>query len=153
MSLATQIESIINTLYPAATFMFSSEINAKKEVSQNGQALPSGITYPFIVYDNYLSSTSKIKENANILSKEKIVITVLNIDDRESTDSQSQVVVDAMKVIAERIMINIWRLDEIREEDPQFLISPVIRQWSNTLSGVVAFANWDYNKIINWCKT
>ena len=149
MALQDKIETIVNTLYPTATFFFSSDFRAEDD----GYSL-SESEYPLIILDNELAKVNTIKENANVLSKVKISMKFLNVDKWDSTDESSDVVVQAMEVIANAVYLNIYQLNEIRKDgsDPSYRILPLIRSSSAILSGVAAVAEWNENLILRWCK-
>jgi hypothetical protein len=155
MSLVTDIQTIVNTLYPSATFTFASEFNANKESYSTAE---SG--FPLIILDNTLPKRNIINPNANITKPTRIKMLFLtkhtDKNNVNQTDTEMNSLVEAMEVIADRVFINIYQLDSIRRnanEISEYQINPRFRVFNTILTGVEGIANWKENKIINWCKT
>lgn len=152
MNLETTIKDIVNTLYPAATFALASDMNANQEKYDLNE-----IEYPFIFLDNHLFERITINQNANLLEKVYILITILKRDDYGEIylqkDSNSNIILEETKLMAKRIMNNIYKQIEFRDINPEYELKPLIRIWNPTLTGVSVLANWNINNVVSWCST
>ena len=143
MSLLSSIQSIVSTVYPTYTFMFASEFNANRESFDLENA-----EFPLIILNNLLENEEEMQENANVLSKETVNFLAFNRDSFDSTDTQSNVIVDAMKVVSRRIMSNIYQLDAVRLKEGEKLrwnFTPIIKGYNGIYTGVLCRSNVQYN--------
>lgn len=145
MSLNSQIKSIINTLYPATTVIFSSKFSANIQAF----SLPAG-SLPVAVIDNEQSNTSEIKKNNNLQRDTLIKITFLAQDSAENTDVQSDAIREAMQLMADRVACNIWELIEIRPKgNQQYKVTPMFHQFTSDLTGVQIEIQCNYNTTVD----
>lgn len=150
MSLITSITSIIVGLYPDATFTLSSKF------SQNIEAFTVPETaLPLIILDNELTKVSEIKKNNNVQKDTRILISVFGLDGTDNTDAQSQIIQETMEDYADRIAVNIWRMDEIRpigSANQRWNVTPVFRAFGSLLTGVTIEIRANYNVVVNMTK-
>lgn len=134
MSLTSKIKSIINTLYPAATYTLASKFKA------NIQSFDlTTLQLPFIILDNELLKTAEIKKNNNITKDSKIIITILNKDDVYNSDDESNYIIEGCEEIADRIAVNVYQLPEIMpiNGNQKYKIIPAFHVFNTDLSGVI----------------
>lgn len=155
MSLNSNIQTIVNTLYPSATFKFISDFH----INQEAHKLEIS-SFPLIVLDNDINETNVINPNSNILANTLIRMYFLTKSSAMSnvhlTETQTNVLIESMKTIAREVYGQIYLLDKVRlgnNELGEFRMRPAFKRFSEELSGIVAEATWKENVIINWCLT
>lgn len=147
MSIQSDIQSIITTLYPDATYMLASRFRYSVESQEI-----ENTEFPLIVLNNELTTDKEIQENRNTLSKYRIQLTVLKKDDEFNNDEETDAIRQQCEDILDRIMMNIYDLDAIRVrngQDLKYRVIPIIKATPNILSGVAGIADWDFNQVIN----
>lgn len=152
MSIATSIESIVNSLYPDATYALSSEFRANVK-SYNLSEITT--TKPLIILNNEQPREKEIQVNANVLSNTRILMYFLTKSDIYTNDNDLNTALDDLEIIADRVMLNIYQLDDVRlknNELQQYRLTPRFRVWSSILSGWEAEARFKENQIRNWCN-
>lgn len=151
MSLVSDITTICNTLYPNSSFILASQFKANVEVFDLENS-----NFPVIILDNELSTDEEIQPNAHILSRNKIVMTFLNKDDFDTTDAQSEAIVEVMRLYARRVFVNIYKLSKIRLKKgtlQKFKLTPVFKVSNSILSGVIGVMEASEDLTVNWCLT
>lgn len=150
MSLYSRIKTVVETIYPDATFKFSSDFWANIE-SFNLDASE----LPFIVLDNELPKDAEIKMNNNAQKDTKIIISFLNQDTPDNTDLQRDSIIRAMEGYADRIAVQIYQFDEIRplNNRQKYKLSPLFHVFNTDLSGVALEMQANENVIINFDQT
>lgn len=146
MSLVTSISSIVALLSPTSTYILSSKFHANlKSFSVAATALP------LVILDNELSKDNEIKANNNVIKKSRIAISVLNKDDMDNTDAQTNSIIEGCEELADRIAAQIYQLAPVRP-DPrqQYKITPMFHVFNTNLSGVALEMTVNYNSIINF---
>ena len=152
MSLVSDIENIVNTLYPLSTFVLSSRFKA----SRNSFDL-NKTSYPLIVLDNEITKTASIQKNNNLLKDSQILLSVL--DKKPKEEFETDVIINEIQAVAEimadKIMVNIYQLDAIRlsgGSNQTYKITPLFNEYITNLCGVVIDASVKYNSTISFCK-
>ena len=150
MSLITDIQTIITTLYPDATSILSSRFKANEssfDVETDD--------LPLIILDNELEKEAEIKINNNIQKNTKIIISVLQLDSLDNSDQESEVIRQAMEDIADRLAVNIYQLQAIRpiNDTSRYKTTPMFHVFSTNLTGVALEMRANYNEIVSFCKT
>ena len=148
MSFLTKISSIIATAYPAATFLLSSKFSANlQSYAVNTAAMP------LIILNNELTVDAEIKKNNNIALNRRIVISFLNLDSVLNTDTDTEVIRDAMETMAIKIASIIWQLPEVVPSggNQKFKITPAFHVFNTDLSGVILEMQTNENTISNIC--
>jgi len=155
MSLVTDIQTIVNTLYPSATFKFMSEFHGNLQSHDM-----TNVSFPLIILDNTLRKRKQIHTNANLTSSTRLVMYFLTKHSDKSnihqTDTEMNTLVENMEQIADEVFIQIYRLEKVRfgqNEIAEYDIDPEFKFMSSVLSGVKAQASWKENQIRNWCLT
>ena len=149
MGLITDISTIITALYPASSFILSSKFNANVTASLN-----SITGYPFIILDNELPENAEIKKNNNIQKDTKILISFLDLDSLDNTDSQSQAIQESTKIMADRVAVNIFQKLPVRPNGNQkYKITPMFHVFASNLTGVALEMYVNYNTIVNFNPT
>lgn len=147
MSLITDIQSIVTELYPASTFILSSKFQAN--VTAFFENSPK---FPIIILDNELSKNNSIQKNNNVLKDSKILISVLDLDDINNTDLQSDAIRQACEDIADRIAVRIYQLIPVRlvSGNQKYKVTPMFHVFSSNLTGVALEMQANYNEIIQF---
>lgn len=142
----TDISTIVTTLYPTATYILSSKFNANlKSFSVASTALP------LIILDNELSKQNEIKANDNVIKTHRIVISILNKDDMDNSDLQTNAIVEACETIADIIAAQIYQLVTVRPATrQQYRITPMFHAFSTNLSGVALEMQVNYNSTVDF---
>ncbi len=150
MSLVTKIQTIITTLYPSATNILSSKFNANVQ-SFNLESTE----LPVIVIDNELSKDAEIKKNLNVQKDSRLLISFLNLDSVDNTDAQSEVIIEAMEVMADKVAVNIYQLPEIIPVtgNQKYRLTPAFHIWSTNLTGVILEMKVNENIVVDFCST
>jgi hypothetical protein len=147
MSLITDIATLVNTLYPSATFILSSKFNANLASFSLTET-----QLPLIILDNELSKDSTIHKNANVQKDSRIVISVLDLDSAENSDLQSESIRQECEDIADRLAINILRLSEVIPlSNQKYKTTPAFHVFSTNLTGVILDMRANENVVINFC--
>ena len=149
MSLITDIQGIITTLYPDATNILSSRFKANVASFDIESA-----ELPLIIIDNELVKDVEIKINSNVQKGTRIVISVLQLDSLDNTDQQSETIRQAMEVIADRIAVNIYQLVAIRPigDRQKYKLTPAFHVFNTNLTGVILDMVANYNEVVSFCK-
>lgn len=149
MSLITDIEEIITTLYPDSLFVTANHFNANYE-----SYLATLDQLPIIVFDNELPKNSTIQNNNNVIKDTKVIITILDLDDLDNNDEQSRSIQVATEDIADRIAVNIFQKIPVRPNGNQaYKLVPVFHAFSSNLTGTILEMQVRYNTIINFNTT
>lgn len=151
MSLVTEIQTIVNRLYPDATFKLASEFNAAMATS----AIKTD-ELPFVVLDNTIKKNNRIEKNASINKRTALKMYFVNKVNSDISDPSQNTVIEAMELMADRVFLNIYRLDSVRNgfnEVREYSTEPVFKIFADKLSGVIATATCKVNTIISWCTT
>ena len=147
MSLITDISTIVNELYPDATFTLSSKFSA------NVQAFLAGVTdFPLIILDNELPREGSIQKNNNVLKDSRILISFLSLDSVENTDSQSEDIRVSMEVYADRVAARLYQELPIRltGNNQKYKVTPMFHVFTSNLTGVALEISVNYNSIVNF---
>lgn len=148
MSLSSDIQTIVNNLYPDATFSILSNFRSNEESFYTETS-----ALPFIVLYNEIVKNNEIKINNNVMKNHKLLILFLNLDDINNTDTQSQAIIDAMEGYADRVAVKIYQLEQVRLNPgarQKYKTTPLFRQFSSSLSGVALEMLVNYNTIVNF---
>lgn len=155
MSIVNEIQTLVNNIYPDATFKFTSEF----KINPEGHKLDDD-NLPLIVLNNEINKTEDIMESYNIMSTAAIKIDFLtkhsDKSDVHATESEINELVESMEVYARRIALALSRNDKIefnQGESARYTLNPVIRRYSSVLSGCTLTINWKYQIISNACQT
>lgn len=149
MSLITDVATIVNGLYPDATYLLSSKFRANYQ-----SYLTAPESFPLIVLNNELTKDNEIKINNNVIKITRIVIMILALDNTDNTDVQSEVIRSTMEVIADRIAANIYQLTEVRPTGRQrYKVTPEFHVFNSNLTGVTLDMSVNYNEIVNFNST
>lgn len=148
MSLITDTSTIIQELYPDATFVLSSKFKA------NYQSFLTDTTdFPLIVLNNEITKDNEIKINNNVIKNTRLVIMILKLDKFDNTGTQSEALRAACEVIADRIAANVYQLTEVRPATRQrYKVTPEFHVFNTDLTGVTLDMNVNYNETINFNK-
>lgn len=148
MSLITETQTIIEGLYPDATFTLSSKFKANYQ-----SFLTETSAFPLIVLNNEITKDNEIKINNNVLKNTRIVIMVLELDKFDASSVESESLRSACEVIADRIAANIYQLTEVRPSNRQkYKVIPEFHVFNSDLTGVTLDMNVNYNETINFNK-
>jgi hypothetical protein len=155
MSLITDIQNIVNTKFPNATFILSSWFKANRE-SYNMETITT--LQPLIVLNNELKKEKEIQQNANILSDTNVIIRVLSKggDEVYTSDVDMNTDIEILENIADQIANNIYQLESIRltgTTNQKYSIIPIFKAWNSVLIGVELDMRVKENQIRNWCKS
>ena len=132
MALENDIATIINTLYPDATFMLASRLRA----DINSFHVESD-ELPLIVLDNEFKKENEIQANGSTTKKPRLVIWFLNQDTPDNTDAQTLAIQQAMELMADRTAQAIFRLQNIKPQGNQkYNTTPLFHRYNSDLSGV-----------------
>ena len=146
MGLITDINAILTQLYPDATHFLSSKFRANIN-SFNAAAS----AFPLIIIDNEITKDNEIKANANVMKSTGIVISFYNLDDMDNTDTQSNAIVEAMEVYADRTAAQIYQLLPVRPDTRQtYRVTPDFHAYSTNLTGAILDMTVNYNSIVNF---
>lgn len=155
MSLYTDIKTIVEGLYPDATFRFLSSFHINEEANK---IAPSAL--PLIVLDNTIDIEDNIGQNANTLAKSTIIMHFLtkhtDKNNVNMTDLEMDSLIQSMAAIARRVYHNIYILDKItagNKEVSKYRLKPCYKKFSAVLSGVTATANWKERISVSWCPS
>ena len=154
MSLTTKIKTIVNTLYPNATFALSSWFKANLS-SYNIEEIT--INKPLIVLSNELKKDKEMEPNVNILANTRVLMWFLvkSDDGVYATDADMQTDIEALEIIADRVYNNIYQLSEVRLKEGElfrYSTTPKFKIWNSVLTGVEAEARIKENQVRNICK-
>jgi hypothetical protein len=148
MSLYSEIQTIVNTLYPDSSFILSSKFQANVTAYLSEDAV-----LPLVILDNELSKNVSIQKNNNILKDSKILISFLDLDSTDNTDEQSETIREAMEVMADRVANNIYQLQSVHPIGNQkYKITPLFHVFSSNMTGVALEMQVNYNEIVIMCK-
>lgn len=146
MSVVSQLETISNTLYPDATFMLASKFKA----SRSSFDIDS-VDYPLILVDNEIRKNNSIRSNNNITKRTRIVLSVLDRMDIYSTSTEIQTKQDAMELIADKIIVNMYQQTNINPEGNQdYTTDPVFHHLVTNLVGVACDVTFNDTVVIDW---
>lgn len=149
MSLITDIQSIITTLFPDATQVLSSNFQANVTSFE----LPTEFE-TFIIIDNELSKDPEIKPNNNIIKDSRILISVLKLDSLENTDLQSETLRSVTELIADRIAVNIYQKLPVRPNGNQrYRTYPLFHVFQSNMTGTALEMRVLYNEVITFRTT
>jgi hypothetical protein len=114
MALEGQIQTIITSIAPTATYMLASKFEANLESFHiNPDELP------LIVLDNELSKNVSIQQNYSVIKETRIVLWFLNQDTPDNTDNQTNAIQNAMELLADRTALQIYNIDNVRPSGNQ----------------------------------
>ncbi len=154
MSLVTDIQTIVNTLYPDATFRVMSDFHANAESTKLGFN-----EFPLISLDNMFKKRVQINPNANLSKRTPLKMWFLTKSITKQnvylTDLELEALYISMELHADRVFNNIYQLDSIRinqNEISEYETERKSKVFAPVLSGVLATANWKENNIVSWCK-
>jgi len=150
MSLTTRIKTIIETLYPNATYILSSKFAANRaSFDVTSEKLP------LIILDNELPKDNEIKKNNNITKDTRLIISILDSDSAYLDDDNTNAIIEAMELIADIIAVNIYQLEEIRpiSGNQKYKTTPAFRVYNTHLSGVILEMRVNENQTIRFCAT
>ena len=108
MSLFTQIQIIVEGLYPDATFMLASAFEGNYESLNIDPA-----DLPLIILDDMLSKDCEVKQSNNVQKDTTILINCFNQGSPENTTLERNTIYDAMEDIADVIGVNVYQLAEV----------------------------------------
>jgi hypothetical protein len=147
MSLISDIQQICTDLYPNSSFILSSKFNAN--VASFFETAPN---FPIIILDNELSKNASIQKNNNVLKDSKILITVLQLDSVDNTDTQSDAIRQACEDIAHRIAVRIYQLIPVRlvSGNQKYKLTPMFHVFAQNLTGVALEMQANYNTIVQF---
>jgi hypothetical protein len=144
--LLTNISEIITNLYPNSQQVLSSKFQAGIE-----SYLADSSQLPIIILDNELPKTAEIHKNNNVIKDTKVLISILDLDDTNNTDEQSQLIVDKCEEIADRIAVQIYQIIAVRPQPSQkYKITPMFHVFTSNLTGVALEMQVNYNEIVNF---
>jgi hypothetical protein len=131
MALEGQIQTIITSIAPTATYMLASKFRANLESFHiNPDELP------LIVLDNELSKNVSIQQNYSVIKETRIVLWFLNQDTPDNTDNQTNGIQNAMELLADRTALQIYNIDNVRPSGNQkYKITPLFHVYNTDLSG------------------
>ncbi len=155
MSLTGDIQNIVNSKFPNATYLLSSWFKANRE-SYDIDIIT--LSQPLIVLSNELSKDKEIQSNANILSNTNIVMWFLvkGGDEVYTSDIDMNNDIEQLENMADQIANNIYQLDSIRLTGTSlqsYRITQKFKIWNSVLIGVELEMRVKENQIINWCKS
>lgn len=148
MSLASKIKIIVETLYPDANFILASQFSADYESFFKDSNV-------LIVLNNQLNIDDTIGQNVNLISREKIQISIYLKDKAEQigaeADAYSQILVEQATGISRKIYLNIWLLPEVnlQDSDGRVTHSPFFKEFNSIRTGVLSLANWSVNQQVS----
>lgn len=150
MSLVTEIETIVKNISPDATFLLSSIFKANvKSFSINKKNLP------LVIFENEIPKDVEVMKNANLQASTRIRLRFLTLDNPHKTDLEREEIRQAMEDIANRVMVRIFQLEEIRmipaTTNFKYRLTPLFNQFAKDLTGVMVEVTANENLIINWC--
>lgn len=147
MSLVTDIETIVKDISPNCTFCLSSEFKANVLAHRLKKE-----HLPYIILDNELNKNVEIKKNANFIATTRIRIRFLDQDRPKKTDVEREEIRQSMEDIANRVMVRIFQLEEVRPAGNQtYTLVPVFHYYAKDMTGVMAEMQTNINLQINWC--
>lgn len=148
MTLLQRVTAIVADKYPESAFYLMSEWR------KNYQSINESGSNVLIIFNNEIEEVDKINENVNLTTSQRVQISVLLKDDFDSTDLQSNNLVEQAKEISRRIYVNLWLSDEIdgQTSNGNVTHTPTIKELAGIRTGVLSLANWKYKHIIN-CST
>lgn len=155
MSLTSDIETIVTTLYPDSNYILSSWFKANL-ASYNLDEITT--TKPLIILSNELKKEKEIQPNVNILANTRVLMWFLTkaTDGVYTTDTAMQSDIDKLELIADRVYSNIFQLPIIRLKDSElfrYSTTPKFKIFNAVLIGIEAEARLKDNQIIDICKT
>lgn len=149
MSLNSQIQTIVETLYPTATY----ELSSRFQGNIDSYSLESS-ELPLIILDNELSKDNEIQINNNVLKNHRVLISVLKLDDPNNTIAQTEALRAACEIIADAIAVKIYQLEEVRlkpvSSRQKYKTTPLFHVFNTDLSGVDLEMFVNYNTIVNF---
>jgi hypothetical protein len=151
MSLVTDIQTIVTTLQPTCTFILSSKFKASRASFDIANAV-----FPLIILDNELSSDEEIMKNNAIQADNRIVLSFLLRDEVFNTDVQRDALVEEMKELARRTMVNIYRLPQVRivgTGNQKYKLTPAFNVFATQLTGCIAEIRANETVMVEWCLT
>jgi hypothetical protein len=144
--LLTNISEIITNLYPNSKQVLSSKFQAGIE-----SYLADSSQLPILIIDNELSKQAEIHKNNNVIKDTKVLISILDLDDTNNTDEQSQLIVDKCEEMADRIAVQIYQIIAVRPQPSQkYKITPMFHVFTSNLTGVALEMQVNYNSIVNF---
>lgn len=150
MSLLTSIESIVKEIKPDATYRLSSYFKANAASYEIAKG-----NYPLIILDNELNKTVQIMKNANLQAETRIRMYFLSHDNTpHKTDLEREAIRQSMEDIANRVMVKIYQLDEVKiigTANTTYTLQPMFNAFITGLMGVRAEMLSNEQLIINWC--
>lgn len=155
MSLTTQIENIVNTLYPDAHYFLRSWMKANKESYDLNEMT---IAKPLIVLNNEIPKDKEIQDSLNTLAETRIIMWFLAKPDDGvyATDPTMNTLLEQLEPIADRVYNNIFLLDNIRLLEGQkfrYRLTPKFKIWNSALVGWEAEARVRDNQLTNFCTS
>lgn len=149
MSLNTQIQTIVETLYPDATY----ELSSRFQGNIDSYSLESS-ELPLTILDNELSKDNEIQINNNVLKNHRVLISILKLDDPNNTIAQSEAIRAECEGYADAIAVKIYQLEEVRlkpvSSRQKYKVTPLFHVFNTDLSGVALEMFVNYNTVVNF---
>jgi len=148
MSLITNIETIVNTLYPTYEFILASKQNADDEIFNND-------TGYYIILDDTITKDKELQQNANILTYNSFEMWCMQLRDEDDSDETVNTKCLEMELVGDRIMTNIFQLDSVlinNNESFKYKSDKIKNFFISILCGQKITFKVKENQIISYCK-